>query len=458
MAIGQGTVLQCNDAADFEANLSELRKKIFYALGNECGLPIGVAGWAAKRFFDEIGENNRRKKLEQENKRQQQAETFYIKSMMALITCHGDFGVSELTANPPITYTVALLEKWCRRQPAIVSAWDAVCNKLFSVKSRYKLQGLAFALEVCTRTWMQEHKLKLHMHIWILQARTKQRLPLSELKFDNGCHPFVSGCYGRDSRGVAAYSGCYYVCCVKIGQVFKYTSAEPHVDFAVKPDWVIRMYAADKITVESARDELVRQVSRAADYLEQLKFHEQYREQRDEELARQRVLAAVMASAKPPRHPPGIHSWSDQWHGQVMLDRYKFLVLESPTRMGKTRYVQTALVDSPEQALILDCADAIIPALKGNYIRSKHSLIMYDEAHAEMIIRCKKLFQASMNPVTYGSSPTNAYVHTVWLHGVKMVIGSNCWAEEVSKLPETDRDWIEKNSVYIYVDSPLWVE
>ena len=126
--------------------------------------------------------------------------------------------------------------------------------------------------------------------------------------------------------------------------------------------------------------------------------------------------------------------------------------------MGKTRVVQNALVDSPEQALILDCADAVVPALKGNYVRSKHPLIMFDEAHASMIIRCKKLFQASVNPVTYGSSPTNQFVHTVWLHGVKLVIGSNCWKEEVSKLEESEREWIDNNSVYVYVDSPLWVK
>ena len=126
--------------------------------------------------------------------------------------------------------------------------------------------------------------------------------------------------------------------------------------------------------------------------------------------------------------------------------------------MGKTRYVQSALVDSPEQALVLDCADAVVPALRGNWDRKKHPLIMFDEAHAEMVIRCKKLFQAGLNPVTYGSSPTNAHVHTVWLHAVKLVIGSNCWAEEVKQLSNADREWIEKNSVYVYVDAPLWVQ
>ena len=245
--------------------------------------------------------------------------------------------------------------------------------------------------------------------------------------------------------------------CAKIGPMFKYTNKEPHVDLQVKAEWIMSLYAVDKILVDDGTHDLVRQVNWASEYLAQLQFHEEYREARHEEQERLRVLASVMAKAKPPRFPEGVRVWQNQWEDGCK-DRYLFLVLESPTRMGKTRFVQNALVDSPEQALILDCADAVIPALKGNYIRSKHPLIMFDEAHAQMVIRCKKLFQASINPVTYGSSPTNAYVHTVWVYGVKMVIGSNCWAEEVSKLSESDREWIKSNQVYVYDDAPLWIE
>ena len=80
--------------------------------------------------------------------------------------------------------------------------------------------------------------------------------------------------------------------------------------------------------------------------------------------------------------------------------------------MGKTRYVQGALVANPMQALILDCADAVIPALQDNFVRGEHKLIMLDEAHAEMIIRCKKVFQSGMNYVQIGSSPTNCFMNS----------------------------------------------
>ena len=65
----------------------------------------------------------------------------------------------------------------------------------------------------------------------------------------------------------------------------------------------------------------------------------------------------------------------------------------------------------PMQALILDCGDAVVPALRGNYVGGEHKVIMFDEAHAEMIIRCKKVFQSGINFVQIGNSPTNCFLH-----------------------------------------------
>ena len=125
--------------------------------------------------------------------------------------------------------------------------------------------------------------------------------------------------------------------------------------------------------------------------------------------------------------------------------------------MGKTRFVQATCVKQMEEALILDCSDAVVPPLKGNFRRAKHKLVMFDEAHAEMIIRVKKLFQSSINPCTYGSSPTNAFVHTVWLHGVKLVVGTNVWDAELQSLKEEDRKWLQHNAFVIHVTKPLYV-
>ena len=171
---------------------------------------------------------------------------------------------------------------------------------------------------------------------------------------------------------------------------------------------------------------------------------------------RARILAIIMAEAKPQRPLPEVDAWQKQY--AKVSDRYSFLVLGGPSGVGKTRFVQGRLVEKPEQALVLDCADAVVPALKGNFDRRHHALILFDEAHAEMIIRCKKLFQASINPTTYGSSATNCNIHTVWLHAIKLVIASNVWQDELDRLDKADKKWIEDNSFYVHVDRKLWVD
>jgi len=49
-------------------------------------------------------------------------------------------------------------------------------------------------------------------------------------------------------------------------------------------------------------------------------------------------------------------------------------------------------------------------------------------------------------------------VHTVWLHGIKLVVASNVWSEEVLSLAAADRQWIQSNSVHIKTDRPLFIQ
>ena len=169
------------------------------------------------------------------------------------------------------------------------------------------------------------------------------------------------------------------------------------------------------------------------------------------------MLLNVMRAQKPFRSIPEITLWAAEYDPEHPKDRYDFVVLGGPSRMGKTRFVQRQLADHPDDALMLDCADAEIPAMKGDDKVAQHKLTCFDEAHASMVIRCKKLFQASIDDVTYGSSPTNAFIHTVDVHMVKMVVCSNVWEAEKSKLPQEHQEWLDSNSVYVHVDRPLWV-
>ena len=257
---------------------------------------------------------------------------------------------------------------------------------------------------------------------------------------------------------MSQYCAAYYILCEKFGQVASFGNKAPFVDFAVKPAWINHQYASGKITYKVARIDLVRCCQDAKLNVSNLDWVEEEKRRIRENKEHHRILQIIMSHSKPFRTLPEVEAWKQQYDPASPRDRYKFLVLEGPSQVGKTRFVQSTLVDRPAEALVLDCADAVVPALKGNFVREEHKLVMFDEAHAAMIIRCKKLFQANINPTSYGSSPTNAFLHTVWLHGVKLVVGSNVWRDELEALPAAQREWIQANSVYIYVDEPLWIE
>ena len=165
-----------------------------------------------------------------------------------------------------------------------------------------------------------------------------------------------------------------------------------------------------------------------------------------------------MVSLKPSRVPQGVSQWLTQWQDYYIKPRYLFLVLDGPARMGMTTFVQTALVEHPAEALILNCSGVDSPALQANFDSTKHRLVLFDEAPVEMVTRNKHIFQPDLTPVTVDSILTSRPTCAMWLHGTKMVVCSNSWREQVRGLSDMDRNWIEQNSVYVYVDSPLWTE
>ena len=140
VSLSTGGFIQCDTAADFSTREAVIRKKVLWEVAHTPDLPEGVAGWAAKRWLQAAGEVYISKDgaLQRSNR----WDGFYINSNMALVTCHGDFGVSRLSQKPPQSYSAARLELWCRRQPSIVAAWDTVGNKIFSVQERYKLSAI----------------------------------------------------------------------------------------------------------------------------------------------------------------------------------------------------------------------------------------------------------------------------------------------------------------------------
>ena len=77
---------------------------------------------------------------------------------------------------------------------------------------------------------------------------------------------------------------------------------------------------------------------------------------------------------------------------------------------------------------------------------SRHKLVLFDEAHPEMVAKQRLLFQAGTQIVQLGTSATNCHSYSVFVHRVRMVLASNYWSRELKTLSEDDRAWLAGNA------------
>ena len=167
-------------------------------------------------------------------------------------------------------------------------------------------------------------------------------------------------------------------------------------------------------------------------------------------IARRNV--AIASTRRPFRKIPAVDAWVREL--SAPRDRRKFLVLDGPTRMGKTAFAFSVV--EAGASLEVNCAGVEDPPLRA-FNRSKHRLILFDEASTHMVLKNKRLFQAPNTPVIVGSSPTNALAYSVLLGDTLLVVSSNDWARELAALPESQRDWLVGNMVFVSVQEKLYL-
>ena len=254
------------------------------------------------------------------------------------------------------------------------------------------------------------------------------------------------------ARSQSAAAGVYYLRCPKVGSVLSEGSLVPHVDFAVQLAWIWNLLAGGKMRAEAARQEFVRQ---ARDLPRVLACLDKYvQEVAAAALAARITMVHVeLAAARRPFRRLGVvESWVEL-HVKTRW-RYPFLVLTGPSCMGKTQYALSLV--GIGRALELSMACAVEPDLHA-YDAGVHELILLDELSAAGVLRQKKLMQAPASMLGLGSSPTNNFAYSVWIHAKLLVVCTNRWDLELQKLPPADREWLATNAVVVRVTEPLFL-
>ena len=178
-------------------------------------------------------------------------------------------------------------------------------------------------------------------------------------------------------RGKAStnWGGYFYLTVVKVGQVYTASNKLPFRDFPVQPQWVMSLLQAQKITAQQARD-LAHQVGHGVTrLLADLVHVEQHGELAAIQAAQQEADRVLSRRRRPFQSPPQVLGWLRTF--DEVEERYKFLVLEGPTRVGKTAYARS-LCPAGQSVYEENCAAGGQPDLRGYHFR-KHGPILLDE-------------------------------------------------------------------------------
>ncbi len=166
---------------------------------------------------------------------------------------------------------------------------------------------------------------------------------------------------------------------------------------------------------------------------------------------------------------PEVELWRRQYI--VVMSWYLFLVLDGPSRTGKTRFAYSMSPPPKDEAsspssngwsskaairksvYYADCSGGL-PDLRA--FRCKlHKIMVFDELHPQNAL-VLKIMQASNDDAIMGPSPTMQHAYRANSYQTMIVVTTNTWSSGFKGMPVADVEWLRASSYYVHVPSPLW--
>lgn len=373
----------------------------------------------------------------------------------AIITYHGEWGLKTDGGEEWVDMSGMSIDEvveMLRSDPKLREVFDDFKGFAEDVQENLCCSDMSCCIELCTETFESKRIAKCHSHLWLRGAKRIYAPDVTKLWF-NGHRPNFSGVINgivRETR-TASFMGALYTSNMKIGSVFTHATRQAFSGYLVQPTWLMNLLQSGKIKFDTAREGVVRSCQNVTRYLKDLEVLEEH--YRKIEIQREivRVQLALQARRKPFIEIEQVQRWKRQYEFDEF--RYCFLVLEGPSRVGKTQFVRSIVGD--EAILELNCAGGTPIDLRG-FQRHRHKLVLYDEIDPEQVLTQRKVFQAGPAPVQLGQSQTGMYAYEVFVHKIMFVLCSNSWSVSLARLSEADQDWIKANQIFVQVDQPLW--
>ena len=403
-----------------------------------------VAEWLLANFPRPKGQQRGTGDHEQEGKR--------LRSRQLMFTCQGDWGKVSL---PPDVSPSPCLERFLEQlklMPKVESLWKRVRHEASRWNVMLGANDYTVCLELCTATWEQEKNVRLHAHI-AYSARDRMSMTVGQLgdyKF-MGTVPHVSEEQGQRRR-VCGWASFYYVQAPKISSLWHWGTKYAFLDYPVSGEWVWGLVQSKKMSYEKAKEELVRSAKCLTRHLPNLERLVQESIALDLASRIQAKESILEAERCPFKVLKPVNLLKNDL--ETPRDRRKFLVLDGPSRLGKTAFCMDLFGKS--STLEVNCMGESHPDLR-SFRHTTHRCVLFDEASPEMVLTNRKLFQACNSLVQVAQSKTACYAYNVYLNDALLVISSNHWVEAMGRLPHSEAAWLEANQVLVKVTRPLWI-
>ena len=217
---------------------------------------------------------------------------------------------------------------------------------------------------------------------------------------------------------------------------------------------MVKLWRLKKITHETAIQDLVRcraiSSLKLVDTVQQLQIKEIEESIHEES---QKVIEQVFARFCRWRRHHRVNEYLaalDRTVHYARKDRAPSLLLRGGTQTGKTSF-GIYLCGGPTKALVVNCQGlgSSLPSLE-SFHRRGYTGIVWDEITREQVLKNKKVFQASVYPVTLGQSACNQHSYVVWPYLNKNILCSNLFEIDHvhdKSLSEEDSNWLMGNVI-----------
>jgi hypothetical protein len=386
---------------------------------------------------------------------QTEFECGHHKLLGALITYNGEWGQTdpEVQALCEGEFSSAHVTKMLKTLPLYAELGEQFFNSMVKIGMQLGCPRVSVSVEHSTKG---NHGARVHLHAYISGSGVNPTVEafLAKLWFQgrkpSHITPLLVQRWGK--RETRACEGHYYLQYNKVGSIFRKSNYMRGSEFVLSRRWIAHALGQGKMDIETAMEEAIISRQGVMGAMREFEFQKKLATQRAQEAESARLsklIASRMGKFKPPSNT--VLQWKAQFEytEESLPSRFKLLVLDGPTRMGKTSWALTFFGE--ENTLVLNCQNTMTPCMNEFQLNlDRYKCIMFEEGSCKLILQNKLLFQAGSKMVQIGQSPTQQYVQNVLVYGVPMIMTTNDFWEEVQD--EKSRSCLAANIIYECVD------